>query len=87
MTPIMNMMMMITTLSMKMQLMLKLLQQVHLLFKHLELTVAHTLDAAPRGRFHKSWVRGAWCMAWREFNFGRGANIEAFFGAERMAQK
>ena len=23
----------------------------------------------------------------REFNFGRGANSEAFFGAERMAQK
>ena len=25
--------------------------------------------------------------AGREFNFGRGANSEAFFGAERMAQK
>ena len=23
----------------------------------------------------------------RKFNFGRGANSEAFFGAERMAQK
>ena len=26
-------------------------------------------------------------MALREFNFGLGANSEAFFGAERMAQK
>ena len=26
-------------------------------------------------------------MARRDFNFGRGTNSEAFFGAERMAQK
>ena len=35
-------------------------------------------------------AHGAWRAAHgarREFNFGRGANSEAFIGAERMAQK
>ena len=34
---------------------------------------------------HGAWRKNFWAR--REFNFGRGAISEAFFGAERMAQK